>query len=217
MAAGSLMKHLPNAITVARLGSVPVLLALARYEKETAFAVLLFVALGSDVVDGWLARTLRVVSPAGAMLDSIADALLMLTIGFGIWVFHPIVYFEYGAFVWSVICLWGLEHVLALIRYRRPSSFHTQLVRFGVGLFGLFLLMLFTVGFNPWLFFATWIVAVLAVFEQMAMMWILPQWTPNLRGGIFAALRHRRQMSDQPPEGAGDRPIPGDRSTPGGD
>ena len=69
------MRHLPNAITVARLGSVPVLLALARYEKETAFAVLLFIALGSDVIDGWLARTLRVVSPAGAMLDSIAESL----------------------------------------------------------------------------------------------------------------------------------------------
>ena len=73
MAAGSLMRHLPNAITIARLGSVPVLLALAQYRKETAFAVLLFIALGSDVIDGWLARTLRVVSPAGAMLDSIAS------------------------------------------------------------------------------------------------------------------------------------------------
>lgn len=209
MASGSFMKHLPNAITVARLGSVPILLALARYEQETAFAVLLFIALGSDVIDGWLARTLRVVSPAGAMLDSIADALLMLTIGFGIWVFHPEVYYDYGAFVWSVICLWGLEHVLALIRYRRPSSFHTQLVRVGVGLFGLFLLALFTVGFNAWLFFATWTVAVLAVFEQMAMMWILPEWTPNLRGGIVAALRHRLHMQHPAPGPRGDRPAGG--------
>ena len=200
------MRHLPNAITVARLGSVPVLLALARYDKETAFAVLLFVALGSDVIDGWLARALRVVSPAGAMLDSIADALLMMTIGFGIWIFHPVVYDEYGAFVWSVICLWGLEHVLALIRYRRPSSFHTQLVRFGVGLFGLFLLALFTIGFSPWLFFATWVVSVLAVIEQVIMMWILPVWTPNLRGGIMAALRHRLHMQHPAPGPRGDRP-----------
>ena len=29
-----------------------VLLALAQYRKETAFAVLLFIALGSDVIDG---------------------------------------------------------------------------------------------------------------------------------------------------------------------
>jgi len=206
MAVSSFMRHLPNAITIARLGSVPVLLGLAQYGMERPFAVLLFIALGSDVVDGWLARTLRVVSPAGAMLDSIADALLMMTIGYGVWVFHPIVYTEYGGFVWSVICLWGLEHVLALIRYRRPSSFHTSLVRFGVALFGLFLLALFTIGFNAWLFFATFIVSVLAVAEQMAMMWILPTWTPNLRGGIVAALKHRLHAKDPAPESGGDLP-----------
>ena len=38
------------------------LLALARYDMEQPFAVLLFIALGSDVVDGWLARTLRVIA-----------------------------------------------------------------------------------------------------------------------------------------------------------
>lgn len=191
------MKQLPNAITIARLGSVPVLLALARYEMETPFAVLLFIALGSDVIDGWLARALRVVSPAGAMLDSIADALLMLTIGYGIWVFHPVVYLEYGVFVWIVICLWALEHVLSLIRYRRPSSFHTSLVRFGVAVFGLFLLALFTIGFNAWLFFATFVVSLLAALEQMAMLWILPEWTPDLRGGIYAALKHRLHMGSR--------------------
>ena len=62
-----------------------------------------------------------------------------------------------------------------------------------LGVTGAFLLALFTVGFNSWLFFATWVVSVLAVFEQMAMMWILPVWTPNLRGGIVAAAAENQQ------------------------
>ena len=67
----------PNAITIARLGSVPVLLALARYEKEMAFAVLLFVALGSDVAVDFRPRAtcaVCLVQEGGAFWAHIGDS-----------------------------------------------------------------------------------------------------------------------------------------------
>ena len=70
----------PNIITFARLGLLPVLLwALAVREYETAFWLFVAASLG-DGLDGWLARKLNQMSRLGALLDPIADKLTILGI-----------------------------------------------------------------------------------------------------------------------------------------
>ncbi len=186
------IRHLPNAISLARLCCVPVLAWLAWVRLETPFVWLTVLALGSDGVDGWIARHFGCVSRLGSMLDSIADALLMMIIGYGTWVFHPIVYTEYGWLIALVVGLWMLEHLCAFLRYGRPSSFHTGLTRFGVAVFAVFITVMFLFRFEPWLLWITAAVSILAVLEQMAMLWLLPDWTPDLRGGLPEVLRRRR-------------------------
>ncbi|HDQ39591.1 MAG TPA: CDP-diacylglycerol--glycerol-3-phosphate 3-phosphatidyltransferase [Desulfonatronum sp.] len=70
---------LPNAITVARIIMVPAfVVAFVNGRHDTA--LLLFVAAGlSDALDGFLARVLRQRSQLGAMLDPMADKLLLIT------------------------------------------------------------------------------------------------------------------------------------------
>ena len=71
---------LPNAITLARLLSVPVciwLLLGGRY--GTAFWV--FVAAGaSDALDGFIAKRFAMASPLGAVLDPLADKALLVSV-----------------------------------------------------------------------------------------------------------------------------------------
>jgi cardiolipin synthase len=69
---------LPNLITALRLLLVPaVVTALAR--GYFGAAALLFVLAGvSDGVDGWLARRFGWTSPTGAMLDAVADKLMIV-------------------------------------------------------------------------------------------------------------------------------------------
>ncbi|NWG30155.1 MAG: CDP-alcohol phosphatidyltransferase family protein [Rhodocyclaceae bacterium] len=71
---------IPNLITLARLGLLPLLLwmlAVRRYE----LAFWLFVAASvGDGLDGWLARRLDQRSRLGAVLDPIADKLTILGI-----------------------------------------------------------------------------------------------------------------------------------------
>ncbi|MGB5211442.1 MAG: CDP-alcohol phosphatidyltransferase family protein [Gammaproteobacteria bacterium] len=186
------IKHVPNAISLARLCCVPVLAWLAWSRAEQPFVWLTLAALFSDGVDGWVARRFDCISRLGSMLDSIADATLMGVIGYGTWAFHPVVFTEYGWLVALVVGLWLSEHALAFLRYGRPSSFHTALTRFGVAVFALFVTVMFVFGFQPWLFFVTVAVSILAVAEQLAMLWLLPQWTPDLRGGLPEAWRRTR-------------------------
>jgi cardiolipin synthase (CMP-forming) len=71
---------LPNAITVVRIGCIPLFVwLLARPDRSgwLAAAALLAVLGATDGVDGWLARHLDQVSTLGKVLDPIADRLLL--------------------------------------------------------------------------------------------------------------------------------------------
>jgi cardiolipin synthase len=72
------MLNVPNAITLVRLGLVPVMAYyLADEGYEIALPIFLVAAL-SDLADGYIARRFKLVSRLGATLDPIADKLNML-------------------------------------------------------------------------------------------------------------------------------------------
>lgn len=187
------LKQLPNAISIARLCAVPVLAWLAYSHREQAFTWLLVAALFSDAADGYIARAFSLTSSTGAMLDSIADAILMGIIGYGTWVFHPVVFQENGVILGSIMFLWLVEHVAAIIRYGRPSSFHTRLVKVAVMAVSAFIVVLFVIGFWQWLFYLAATLSLAAVVEQLTMLWLVREWTPDLHGGLLEVLRRNRR------------------------
>lgn len=68
---------IPNQITFLRLGFIPLFIILVYYERyDWALGVLIVAGL-TDGVDGLLARRLNQKSPLGAILDPIADKLLL--------------------------------------------------------------------------------------------------------------------------------------------
>lgn len=78
---------IPNVITIARIIMVP-MFVVAYINHQLAAALLIFVLAGvSDGLDGFLARILRQRSKLGALLDPLADKLLLVTayicLGFG--------------------------------------------------------------------------------------------------------------------------------------
>ena len=92
------MQHVPNALTLLRLLIAPVIGALLLLVALGGWAPALWlpVALGlfllaclTDLADGVLARRLSVESTAGAVLDPVADKLLMLCTGLGLVVLVP--------------------------------------------------------------------------------------------------------------------------------
>lgn len=68
---------IPNLITFARLGLVPVFIWLKLAGRPDAAMICFAVAMGSDAIDGLLARLLNQRSKLGAVLDPLADKLLV--------------------------------------------------------------------------------------------------------------------------------------------
>jgi CDP-diacylglycerol--glycerol-3-phosphate 3-phosphatidyltransferase len=185
------LRHVPNALSAARMLAVPVLLALAFAGLETAFTWVLIPALLSDVFDGLIARVFALESRLGAMLDSVADSLLLFVSLYGIWVFHAEVLREHAWLCGVAVGLWVLEDLLALLRYRRLSSFHTYLSKIVANLLGLFIGWLFLFGFEPALLYLAAGSSILASLEELALLWALPKWRADVRG-LWWVLRDGR-------------------------
>ena len=75
--------NLPNLITLARIGSIPFVLALIDDSDplRSLYACLIFlVASVSDALDGYLARSRNMITVVGKFLDPLADKLLVMAV-----------------------------------------------------------------------------------------------------------------------------------------
>jgi phosphatidylglycerophosphate synthase len=184
------LRHLPNVLSGGRALAVPVLVLLALAGREAAFTWVLIPALLSDIVDGVVARVFHLESRLGAMLDSVADTLMMFVSLYGVWVFHPYVILEHPWLCGAAVGLWALEDALALLRYGRLSSFHTYLSKIVANLLGLFIGWLFLFGFEPALLYLACGGSILASLEEIALLKALPAWRVDVRG-LWWVLRER--------------------------
>jgi phosphatidylglycerophosphate synthase len=188
-----LWQQIPNALSVSRLLAAPVLIALAFRDHRRAFAIVLIAALVTDVLDGWMARRLSLQSPFGAMLDSAADITTLIAAAVGIAAFHPQVWREHAIAITAVLGGWFVVCVLALVRYRRLSSFHTYASKVAGYALGFFIAALFAFDFVPWLFYAAAALSLISTAEELLLLWKLPQWRADVRG-LWWVLRE--QSSD---------------------
>jgi len=74
--------NLPNAVTMTRIGMIPVILTFTYYENRlnSFVAALLFaVTAATDFLDGWIARRRGLVTVIGKFLDPLADKLVVVS------------------------------------------------------------------------------------------------------------------------------------------
>jgi CDP-diacylglycerol--glycerol-3-phosphate 3-phosphatidyltransferase len=108
-----------NKITIVRILAVPFFIATVLYYspqrdyfREVALAIFLF-AVVSDVIDGYIARRHRQKTKAGAILDPVADKLLLISAF--LCLYKVGVYFEVVRFpVWLVVTMISRDVILLL-------------------------------------------------------------------------------------------------------
>jgi cardiolipin synthase len=157
----------------------------------------------SDILDGWIARTFAWTSRLGAILDSTADILVQLIAIGGLWMFYKETVVAHRVPVLVVVSLYLAEVVIALFRYGRISSFHTFLVRAAASALGIFVLSLFFWRYVDWIFYPAVGLGVLAYSEELLILLLLPEWTPDV-GGLYRAwiITKQREYGGFPPAAA---------------
>ena len=190
-----MLRHVPNALSIARIVATPVLVLCAVGGNETAFTWVLVPALLSDIADGLIARVFHLQSRLGAFLDSIADVLLLIASGCGVYAFHPEVIEQHWIAGTALIVAWSLECGLAFVRYGRLSSFHTYLSKVAGYLLGIFVGVLFVFGFHAWLLHLAVGASVLGNLEEMVLLTLLPEWRTDVRGLPWVLRDRRREVA----------------------
>lgn len=185
-----------NWITLYRILVFPVILYFALSGKETLFVIFLVVNLLTDVVDGFIARKLKMETETGARLDSMADNLTYLLAFTGIFVFkweafrpHFASFLVFIAFLFSTV-------ILSLIKFKRFPSFHLYSTKIGGYIEGIFFFILFTVGFiTPFYYFMiSW--GILAAIEHIAIQLIIPDMRSNVKG-LYWVLKEKNSKAKQ--------------------
>jgi len=177
-----MLRHVPNALSIARLLASLAMIAFALEGHERVYTWLLIPALLSDIADGLIARGFNVESRLGARLDSLGDALLTVAIFVGVWRLHPEVLSQHWLALSVFVGAGLLEYLLAALRYGRLSSFHTWSSKVAGFLLVVFVAVLFLYGFVSWLFYLAVTAAVLSSLEEYALLALLPDWRADVRG-----------------------------------
>jgi phosphatidylglycerophosphate synthase len=189
-----MVRQIPNAISLARLALTPFLAVAAATDHCDVFRWILLACLLSDILDGWIARAFDLRSRLGARLDSIADLLVEVAALFGLWMFHREIILAHRGVLACAVGIYVGQILLSLWRYGRISSFHTLLNRVAAYAQGIFFITLFFWGYSELVFYAAVSLAILGAAEEIVIVYLLREWTPDV-GGLYRILSRRRTAS----------------------
>lgn len=176
------IKHRLNAadiITLLRIFGTILLLIL----KPLSVKFFLVYALTgiTDVLDGWVARRLKITDDFGAKIDSVADLLFYAVMLFRV---LPILWALLPIEIWyAVAVVFGLRisaYITAAIKYRRFTSLHTylnKLTGLAVFLIPFFLVTDYTVSFC----WAVFVIALTSSSEELIIHLRHKDYCPNVK------------------------------------
>lgn len=172
-----------NGITLYRLVATIFLLYLIIERRLDLFKWFVAFSFFTDAIDGFLARKFRVVSVLGAKMDSAADDLTVLVAMIGLYVFKTEFFQQHYIYFLILLSLFIIQVTVALIRYRRLTSFHTWFAKLAAVLQGSFLILVFFLNepVMP-LFYAAITVTAIDLIEEIIIVFILPEWRTDVKG-----------------------------------
>lgn len=175
--------YIVNGITLYRLMAAFFLLYLVVAGQLDLFKWMLAISFFTDAADGFLARRWDVVTETGSRLDSIADDLTVLMAIVGMCVFLPEFVRSQLPLIFVLTGMYLLQLLLALLRYGKPTSFHTYLAKVAAAMQGVFLILLF---FLPQpvvgLFYLAAAITFLDLAEEIVLVLLLPEWKSDVKG-----------------------------------
>jgi cardiolipin synthase (CMP-forming) len=150
---GENILNLPNAFSLYRVLVFPVIFYMALTRQESWFVVLLCISLVSDIIDGSLARLLKVQTNFGAALDNLGDILTYAMALLGLFLFKWSVIEPHAWILWIFLTVFVASYLVSFIRFGKIPGLHLYSAVTAGYLQGLFFFVLFVFGFYPWFYY----------------------------------------------------------------
>lgn len=178
-----------------RIFAAPFLVIIIWLGYRDLFTWLLLVSYSTDMIDGILARKLKITSPRGSQLDSMGDQLTLLVGFLGLLRFE----FEFirDNYQWILIpfVLYCLQMFIAFKKYGKATAFHTYLAKLSAVIQALFILWLLFFGPVYWLFYLMIVIGIIETLEEILLIFLYPNWVAGVKGYIWAKRDERRKKN----------------------
>ncbi len=180
-----------------RIFAAPFLLLIIWFGNRELFSWLLLLSYSTDMIDGFLARKLKITSPRGSQLDSFGDQLTLF-VGF-----IGLLFFEYefisANYQWILIpfVLYFFQMLIAFRKYGKATAFHTYLAKLSAVVQALFILWLLFFGPVYWLFYSMIIIGIIETIEEILLIYLYPNWVAGVKGYFWARRDQRRTINHQ--------------------
>ncbi|MCK5662129.1 MAG: CDP-alcohol phosphatidyltransferase family protein [Thiotrichaceae bacterium] len=190
----SLYKNIPNIVSGIRILMVPVLVYLAISQQAIIYIMALIFTELTDVLDGYLARRLKLVSELGAQLDSWGDFLVYTTMTISAWLLWPDIVYREQIYIAIIISCFTLPVLIGLIKFKTFISYHTLGTKVAVFISVIAYLLLFT-GLLDWPVKVAAVFCLYAAIEEIMIVFI----SDNARSvdvkSIWHVLKEKQQQS----------------------
>jgi phosphatidylglycerophosphate synthase len=184
-------QQIPWALAGARAALGPILIAGAECNwSGLALAAMVLGAAVSDIYDGVLARRWHCDTAAVRLFDTLSDTFFYLCAGVALWLARPDIFRKNGDLLLVVLAMQAFHFGFDFAKFGKPASYHSWLAKsWGVVLVAALMAALAT-PYGSGLLGLSLMVGIVCKAEGLAMSFMLPRWTRDVR--TLAAARALR-------------------------
>lgn len=175
------MINIPNLLSGYRIVIFPVLIIIIIVDNRDAFKWLIGISFFTDLIDGYIARKLKMETKEGSKLDSVGDMFTLLAAATGFIIFENQFFKDHYFALSLAIGLYFFQLILCLIKYKKISNFHTYSAKIAFIFTGSFFIITFFMGVIEGLFWLAIILAILECLEEIIIVFLLPAPKQNVK------------------------------------
>lgn len=182
-------------LSMYRIIALPLLLSLILLGDRTLFSWFLLLSYATDVIDGWLARYLKISTTRGSQLDSLGDQITLAIALIGLLVFESAFIRANLTLILIAFVPYLFQMVLAFIKYGKATAFHTYLAKLSAITQGVFILWLLFFGPVYWLFYVMIVLSIVETLEEISLIFLYDRWVANVKG-LYWGLHDPRRSKE---------------------
>ena len=183
--------NLPNLVSLIRILMAPVLFYFALTQQPYWFIGILLFAEFTDVLDGFLARTLNQITEMGSRLDTWGDFVIYSTMAVCAWILWPDILQRESLYFIIIVLSFTLPALIGFIKFQRFTSYHTWSVKLAVVITVVAYILLFT-GLLDWPFRIAALFCLYAAIEEIAITLLIHHEHVDVRT-VWQAVKYNRE------------------------
>jgi phosphatidylglycerophosphate synthase len=180
-------------ISFYRIAIAPVLLIFIYYDERLIFSFFLLVSYSTDMVDGFVARKLKMTSQRGSQLDSMGDQITLIIGLIGIYTFEYDFINRHYILIALSLGLYMSQMFIAWRKYGKATAFHTYLAKLSALAQGVFILLLLFFGSIEWLFYLMIGLGIIETLEEITLIFLFDNWRSDIKGLYWVLKKNRNE------------------------